>query len=96
MILNIHKNYLESGADIIETNTFNSTRISQGDYALEEYAYKLNFESAKLARKAVNEYTKKDPSRPHFVAGALGPTNKTSSTVEKQNFQNISWDFVIF
>ena len=75
----IHKEYLEAGSDIIETNTFSGTRIAQADYDMEAFAYEINFESAKIAKAAAEEYTAKDPSKPRFVAGAFGPTNKTAS-----------------
>ena len=75
----IHKDYLEAGADIIETNTFSATTIAMADYHMEELAYELNFESAKIARKVCNEFTKKNPEKPRFVAGSIGPTNKTAS-----------------
>ncbi len=79
IIKNIHREYLEAGADIIETNTFNGTSISQSDYGTEKLAYEINFESAKLAKEAADEYTKMNPEKPRFVAGALGPTNRTAS-----------------
>ncbi|MDX2189745.1 MAG: methionine synthase [Bacteroidota bacterium] len=79
VILDIHRQYLEAGADIIETNTFSDTRIAMADYHMEELVYELNFESAKLAKQACEEYTAKNPNKPRFVAGALGPTNKLSS-----------------
>lgn len=79
IIRSIHEEYLEAGSDIIETNTFNANAISQADYALEEICYELNVQSAKLARQAADKYTAKDPSRPRYVAGALGPTNRTAS-----------------
>ncbi len=75
----IHRSYLEAGADIIETNTFSSTTIAMADYNLENLVYRLNFESASLARKTADEYTQRDPSKPRFVAGSMGPTNKTAS-----------------
>ncbi|HWQ68531.1 MAG TPA: methionine synthase [Patescibacteria group bacterium] len=75
----IHRQYLEAGADIIETNTFNSTSISMADYRLESLAYDLNVAGASAARKAVEAVMAKDPSRPRFVAGAMGPTNRTAS-----------------
>lgn len=75
----IHCQYLEAGADIIETNTFTSTSISQADYGLESAVYDINFHSARIAKQAVEEYTAKDPSKPRFVAGSIGPTNKTAS-----------------
>jgi 5-methyltetrahydrofolate--homocysteine methyltransferase len=79
VIIGIHKEYLEAGADIIETNTFSSTFIAQADYNMQELAYEMNVASAKCARIAADEYTAKDPSKPRFVAGAIGPLNKTLS-----------------
>lgn len=75
----IHKAYLEAGADIIETNTFSGTRIAQADYGMEEYAYEINLKAAQAARRAADEFTAKNPERPRFVAGAIGPTNRTAS-----------------
>lgn len=94
-IKTIHKKYLEAGADIIETNTFSSTRVALADYKMETYAYQLNLESARLAREAAEEYTKKTPDQPRFVAGAMGPTNKTASLspdVNNPGFRAISFD----
>lgn len=98
-IKDIHKKYLESGADIIETNTFNSTSISEADYGLASLAYELNFVSAKLARQAVEEFYKenqiKAEDRSRFVAGAIGPTNKTltlSPDVDRPGFRAITFD----
>lgn len=79
IILEIHEKYLEAGADIIETNTFNSNAISMADYDLQDLVYELNYEGAKLAKLAAEKFTKKDPTKPRFVAGAIGPTNKTLS-----------------
>ncbi len=79
IIREIHNAYLDAGADIIETNTFNANAISQADYGMESLAYELNLESAKIARQCADEYTRKNPAKPRFVAGALGPTNKTAS-----------------
>jgi 5-methyltetrahydrofolate--homocysteine methyltransferase len=79
IIENIHKEYLDAGADIIETNTFSSTSIAMADYDMQSLAYELNLAAAKIARKAADEYTSKDPSKPRFVAGAIGPLNKTLS-----------------
>ncbi|MEZ4897597.1 MAG: methionine synthase [Saprospiraceae bacterium] len=79
IIRNIHLQYLDVGSDIIETNTFNANRFSQADYHLEDLVYEINKSSALLAREAVDQITGKDPSRPRFVAGALGPTNKAGS-----------------
>jgi 5-methyltetrahydrofolate--homocysteine methyltransferase len=75
----IHIQYLEAGADIIETNTFSGTTIAQADYELEHIVHDINYYGAKVAREAVDEFMKKDPSRPRFVAGAMGPTNRTAS-----------------
>ncbi|HEX2869441.1 MAG TPA: methionine synthase [Ignavibacteriales bacterium] len=79
IIKNIHRAYFEAGSDIVETNTFNSTSISQSDYKTEHLVYELNYAAAKLAKEAAEEFTEKDPSKPRFVAGSLGPTNKTTS-----------------
>ena len=78
-IKTIHGKYLEAGADIIETNTFSSTTIAMADYEMEEFVYELNFESAKIAKEVANEYTTKNPDKPRFVAGSIGPTNRTAS-----------------
>jgi 5-methyltetrahydrofolate--homocysteine methyltransferase len=94
-IRKIHVDYLEAGADIVETNTFSSTTIAQADYGMEELAYELNFESAKLAREACDIVTAKDQSRPRFVAGALGPTNRTASIspdVNDPGYRAVSFD----
>lgn len=94
----IHKRYLEAGADIIETNTFNATGISQKDYGLEEKVYELNFQGAKLAREEADLFTKVDPSKPRFVAGSVGPTNRTASLspdVENPGLRNITFDELV-
>src|SRR6201990_1871207 len=75
----IHREYLEAGADIIETNTFSTQRISLADYHLEALAYELSYEGARIAREVVDEYNKTSPEKPRFVAGAVGPTNRTAS-----------------
>ncbi len=75
----IHAEYLDAGADIIETNTFSTQRISLADYHMEELAYELSYEGARIARKVADEYNKKTPHKPRFVAGAIGPTNRTAS-----------------
>jgi len=98
IILDIHRLYLEAGSDIIETNTFSSTTIAQADYHLEALAYELNYESAKIARQAADEYTRKDPSKPRFVAGAIGPTNRTASLspdVNDPGFRAITFDELV-
>lgn len=79
IIREIHEKYLEAGADIIETNTFNSNSVSMQDYGMEALVYELNAEAAKIAVEAAARYTKKTPEKPRFVAGAIGPTNKTTS-----------------
>jgi len=78
-IKEIHRKYLAVGADIIETNTFSGTTIAMADYGMEDLVYELNFESARLAREAADEFTAKEPHKPRFVAGSMGPTNKTAS-----------------
>ncbi len=91
----IHRAYLEAGADLIETNTFNSTRVSQSDYGLEALAYELNYAGAHLARQLADEYTARNPDRPRFVAGVLGPTSKTlslSPDVNDPGFRAITFD----
>ena len=77
VIQDIHRKYLEAGADIIETNTFNAQRISMADYRVEAYCREINLAAAKLARELADEYTSKNPDKPRFVAGSVGPTNKT-------------------
>ncbi|MDF1612959.1 MAG: methionine synthase [Stygiobacter sp.] len=79
IIKSIHKKYLEAGADIIETNTFNGTSISQSDYKTENLVYEINFQAAKIAKEVADEFTKQNPTKPRFVAGSIGPTNKTLS-----------------
>ena len=79
IIEEIHRAYLEAGADIIETNTFSSTSIAQADYDMQPYVYDLNYYSAVVAKKAADDYTQKDPSKPRYVAGSMGPTNRTAS-----------------
>jgi 5-methyltetrahydrofolate--homocysteine methyltransferase len=95
IIKEIHKQYLEAGSDIIETNTFSSTTIAQADYALESLAYELNYQSAKIAKEVADEFTKREPSKPRFVAGALGPTNKTASIspdVNNPGYRAVTFD----
>ncbi len=95
IIREIHEAYLEAGADIIETNTFNGTRISQSDYGLEEYVYEINLNAARIACEAADKFTKQNPRKPRFVAGAMGPTNKTASMSPEVNdpgFRNVSFD----
>lgn len=79
IIQEIHEEYLKAGADIIETNTFSGTRIAQADYGLEEVVYELNRRSAEIAKKATEKFNTQNPDKPRFVAGSMGPTNKTAS-----------------
>ncbi|WP_287369941.1 homocysteine S-methyltransferase family protein, partial [Thauera sp.] len=95
VIVGIHRAYLEAGADIIETNTFNATRVSQAEYGLEALAYELNVEGARLVRELCDEYTAKNPAKPRYCAGVLGPTSRTlsiSPDVNDPGFRNISFD----
>ena len=78
-IKDIHRKYFEAGADIVETNTFSGTTIAMADYAMEDLVYELNYESARLAKEVALEFTAKEPHKPRFVAGSMGPTNKTAS-----------------
>ena len=84
-IKDIHAQYFEAGADIVETNTFSSTTIGMADYHLEDIVYELNFQSAKIAREIANEFTAKNPEKPRFVAGSIGPTNRTASMSPEVN-----------
>lgn len=94
----IHKSYLEAGADIIETNTFNSQRISLADYEMQDLSYELNFEAAKIAKKVAQHYSNTDPNKPRFVAGAIGPMSKTlslSPDVNNPGFRSTTFDDVM-
>lgn len=98
IIHDIHQAYLEAGADIIETNTFSGTTVAQADYHLEKAVYDINFHSAQIARKLTDEYTTKDPSKPRFVAGSIGPTNRTASIspdVNDPGFRAITFDELV-
>lgn len=95
VISEIYEEYLDAGSDIVGTNTFNSTSISQGDYHTEDYVYEINFESAKLAKIAADKFTAKTPDKPRFVAGAIGPMNKTlslSPDVNDPGFRAVTFD----
>ena len=95
IISGIHRDYLEAGADIIETNTFNANSVSMADYQMEELVTELNVEAAKLARAAADEFSQKTPNRKRYVAGILGPTNRTASLspdVSDPGFRNITFD----
>lgn len=98
IIIEIHQQYLEAGADIIETNTFSSTTIAQADYDMESMAYEMNVASAKCARTATDAYTAKNPDKPRFVAGAIGPLNKTlslSPDVNNPGYRAVTFDEVV-
>jgi 5-methyltetrahydrofolate--homocysteine methyltransferase len=98
LIQNIHEQFLEAGSDIIETNTFNANPVSQEDYHLGDLAYEINVAAAKTARKAADRFTKNNPGKPRFVAGAIGPTNKTlslSPDVEDPSFRAIRFDELV-
>lgn len=95
IIRGVHEAYLEAGADLVETNTFNSTRISQADYHLEHLAYELNMEGAKLARAACDKFAALTPGKPRFVIGVLGPTSRTASLspdVNDPGFRNVTFE----
>jgi 5-methyltetrahydrofolate--homocysteine methyltransferase len=94
----IHSLYLKAGADILETNTFSGTSIAQADYALENSVYDINFHSAKIAKEVADEYTMNTPDKPRYVAGAIGPTNRTlsiSPDVNDPGFRAVTWDEMV-
>jgi 5-methyltetrahydrofolate--homocysteine methyltransferase len=94
-ILEIHQKYFEAGADIVETNTFSSTSIGMADYHMEHLVYELNYQSARIARQAADEFTASQPDKPRFVAGSIGPTNRTASMspdVNDPGFRAITFD----
>jgi len=94
-IKEIHAKFLEAGADIIETNTFSGTTIAMADYEMEDLVYELNFESAKIAKEVAEEFTAKEPHKPRFVAGTMGPTNRTASMspdVNDPGFRAVTFD----
>ena len=97
-IKSIHEKYLEVGSDIIETNTFSSTSIGMADYSMESIVYDINFESAKIAKEAALKYSKITPKKPRFVAGSIGPTNRTASMspdVNDPGFRAITFDDLV-
>ena len=97
-IKTIHEKYLEVGADIIETNTFSSTSIGMADYGMESLVNEINFESAKIAKQAALKYSKKNPEKPRFVAGSIGPTNRTASMspdVNDPGFRAVTFDELV-
>ncbi len=94
-IKEVHRLYFEAGADIVETNTFSGTTIAMADYEMEELVYELNYQSAKIAKEVADEFTKKEPHKPRFVAGSIGPTNRTASMspdVNDPGFRAVSFD----
>jgi len=94
-IAEVHRKYFAAGADIVETNTFSGTTIAMADYHMEDLVYELNFESAKIAKKVAEEFAEKEPDKPRFVAGSMGPTNKTASMspdVNDPGFRAVSFD----
>ncbi|MEB8330118.1 homocysteine S-methyltransferase family protein [Flavobacteriaceae bacterium KMM 6897] len=94
-IAEVHRKYFEAGADIVETNTFSGTTIAMADYNMEPLVYELNYESARIAKKVADEFTAKNPDKPRFVAGSIGPTNKTASMspdVNDPGYRAISFD----
>lgn len=98
IIETIHRQYFEAGSDIVETNTFSGTTIAQADYHLEHVVYELNFESARIAKNVANEFTAKEPHKPRFVAGAIGPTNRTASLspdVNDPGYRAITFDQLV-
>ncbi len=98
IIAGIHRAYLEAGADILETCTFNATAVSQADYNLTELVYELNFTGAKIARELCDEFTAANPAKPRFVAGVLGPTSRTASIspdVNDPGYRNVSFDELV-
>lgn len=98
IIKDIHRQYFEAGADIIETNTFGSTSVAQADYHLEHLVYQINYEAAKIAREVADEFTKKESNKPRFVAGSMGPTTKLASMspdVNNPGFRAITFDELV-
>ncbi|WP_397363668.1 homocysteine S-methyltransferase family protein [Olleya sp. R77988] len=94
-IADIHRKYFEAGADIVETNTFSGTTIAMADYNMEDLVYELNFESAKIAKHVANQFTNANPDKPRFVAGSIGPTNRTASLspdVNKPEYRAVTFD----
>ena len=98
VIKEIHREYLDAGADIIETNTFNATSVSMADYGMQKYVYDINWAAARLAREIADEYTQAQPEKPRFVAGSVGPTNKTCSMspdVNNPAFRALTYDELV-
>jgi 5-methyltetrahydrofolate--homocysteine methyltransferase len=98
IIREIHRQYFEAGADIAETNTFSGTSIAMADYHMEDLVYELNYESARIAKEVAEEFTKANPNKPRFVAGSIGPTNRTASIspdVNNPGFRAVSFDDLV-
>ncbi|WP_232358611.1 homocysteine S-methyltransferase family protein [Paraneptunicella aestuarii] len=98
IIEEIHGKFLDAGSDILETNTFNATTISMADYDMQEFAYEINVAAARIAKKIAQEYTEKTPDKPRFVAGVLGPTNRTASIspdVNDPGMRNVNFDQLV-
>ena len=94
-IAEVHRKYFAAGADIVETNTFSGTTIAMADYYMEDLVYELNYESARIAKKVADEFSAKEPNKPRFVAGSIGPTNKTASMspdVNDPGYRAVSFD----
>ncbi|GGI55791.1 homocysteine S-methyltransferase family protein [Winogradskyella haliclonae] len=94
-IADVHRQYFEAGADIVETNTFSGTTIAMADYNMEDLVYELNYESAKIAKTVAEEFTSQNPSKPRFVAGSIGPTNRTASLspdVNKPEYRAVTFE----
>ena len=97
VVQSIHRAYYDVGADIVETNTFSANRISQADYGLEDYVHRINYEAARLAREIADEYTRSNPDKPRFVAGSMGPTNRTASLspdINNPAFRSVTFDML--
>ncbi len=97
-IREVHRKYFEAGADIVETNTFSGTTIAMADYDMESLVYELNYESARIARKVADDFTAKEPNKPRFVAGSIGPTNKTASMspdVNDPGYRAVTFDELV-
>lgn len=98
IIRDIHRQYFEAGADIVETNTFSGTTIAQADYSLEDAVYDINYQSAKIAKEVAEEITAKEPDKPRFVAGSMGPTNRTASIspdVNDPGYRAVTFDDLV-
>jgi 5-methyltetrahydrofolate--homocysteine methyltransferase len=98
IIKDIHRQYFEAGADIVETNTFGSTSVAQADYHLEFLVYEINYQSAKIAREVADEFTAREPHKPRFVAGSMGPTTKLASMspdVDNPGYRAITFDQLV-